>query len=168
MKFKIAIIWVGLCIGTAHLHAQSISVETTGTVLEPLSLSGSDLSFGSIYPGVEKTVSYSDSYAAEFIIKGQPGETISADFTLPSFLEHTGGDLPTLPVIFDETDSGYNIFNDPSEATDHDPGTTLTTTFGTGENHLYIWLGGSVAPGERQEKGDYTGNITLNIAYTGN
>lgn len=166
---KTLLVLLGLfAISVSDLFAQSVTVQATGTVLEPMTIGEANLGFNNIFPGVVKKLDYTHPNAANFAIDGEPGKQITADFTLPSSLTHTGGNIQTLSVSFGTSASGYSTGRDVSAATTHDPTTSLTTILGPTEGYLNIWLGGQVDPTIVQEKGDYTGDINLDVAYTGN
>lgn len=151
-----------------QLIAQSTTVQTSATVLQSLSVEGTDLKFRDIYPGIEKTVDYSDAHAALFSISGEPGKEISADFTLPSSMAHDGGSIQSVSILFGTSSSAHNMINNVSEATVYDPNSTLIAELDPTGGELYIWLGGKVDPTIIQEKGDYSAEIVLEISYTGN
>lgn len=127
-----------------------------------------NLSFGSIFPGVPKTVSkYTPGEAAEFHIAGTPNAEISIDFALPPYL-HTTGD--NMQIIFSTTDCAFDSSAAPDQThpmeDNINPRHTIISRLGS--NGLTIWLGGSVIPTLNQKPGDYSNVIVLTVGYTGN
>lgn len=153
-----------LAVFTTAGFAQDATVTASGTVLEPLSVTGTNLSFGAeIFPGINESVSKTDAGAAQFDITGEAGKEITADFTLPTELSK-GEDA--LTITFSSTDAGHAT-TEAGTATDFDPSSTLTTSLEATDGTLFIWLGGTVEPTETQPAGEYTADITLDTAYTG-
>lgn len=147
--------------------AQSATTTASGTVLEPLTVSATALSFGeSIFPGIDEVVERTAAEAAQFDVAGEAGKEITATFTLPT--ELTGATTP-LSITFSTTDGGHATSStDQGSATGFDPNGALTTTLEAASGELYIWLGGTVEPADNQPAGSYTADITLDTAYTGN
>jgi hypothetical protein len=127
-----------------------------------------NLSFGSIFPGVPKTVSkYTPGEAAEFHIVGTPNAEVSIDFALPPYM-HTTGDI--MQLIFSITDCAIdsNAAPDQTHPMEDNINPRHTIISRLGSNGLTIWLGGSVVPTLNQKPGDYSGIIVLTVSYTGN
>jgi hypothetical protein len=73
-----------------------------------------NLSFGSIFPGVPKTVSkYTPSEAAEFHVTGTPNAEVSVDFALPPYMYTTGDNMQ---LIFSATDCALDSSASPDQA----------------------------------------------------
>jgi hypothetical protein len=127
-----------------------------------------NLSFGSIFPGVPKTISkYASGEAAEFHIAGTPDAEVAIDFTLPPYMYTTGDNMQ---LIFSTTDCAIDSSRTPDQAHPMDdninPRHTIISRLGS--DGLTIWLGGSVVPTLNQKPGDYSGIIVLTVSYTGN
>ncbi|HEX6982305.1 MAG TPA: DUF4402 domain-containing protein [Balneolaceae bacterium] len=170
-KLLLAAITLFAFAATANTASAQVSttVQATGTVLEPITLSGTDLAFGTqLFPGIAKTITTTDAGAAQFDIDGEASKQITADFTLPTELTHTTDNTTTMSVDFTGTVAEYSTSSTPTGTNMHDPSTTLTTTLGSTSGLLYIWLGGTVSPTSTQKAGAYSGDITLTVAYTGN
>lgn len=166
----IAISIFALLVSAGQALAQSATVQATGTVLTPITFTSStNLAFGtSLFPGIDKSIAHTDAGAAEFDLSGEAGKEITATFTLPTDLTHTDG-TTTLPFSCSTTDAGYaGSSTAQGTATDFDPNSALTTTLDATNGTLSIWLGGTVQPATTQKSGSYSGDITLDLAYTGN
>jgi len=147
-------------------HAQ-LTVQATGTVLQPLQMTGTDLNFGNnIFPGLDKGVDRTESGAAQFDISGEAGKEVTATLTLPSEMSDGSN---SMSITFGPTDGGHAMAStDQASATSFDPNSPLTTTLDATDGSLHLWLGGTVSPSYNQPAGTYQGDITLDIAYTGN
>jgi hypothetical protein len=154
------------------LLAQEIAVNQAQAVVIPgMSIEVThDLDFGSVIPGVNKTVDkIKASSAGEWLIMGIPNAEIDVTFILPNSLKAIDGD-DALPVEFKITDASYS---DNSKGGQQIPTGILNpyqvSTIQINPNGtLGIWLGGKVIPGPVQVSGLYTGSIILTAAYTGN
>lgn len=170
--FSLAVMAI-LLVTSVQSFAQSATVQAVGTVLAPMTVSGSNLNFGaSIFPGSNMSVAHTDGGAAQFDINGETGKEVTATFTLPTALNHTIDATATMPISFSAANAGYaTLASGQGTATTYDPSSTLTTTLGNSlvdDGQLYIWLGGTVQPSNTQMAGDYAADITLDLAYTGN
>jgi len=127
-----------------------------------------NLEFGSVFPGVPKTISkYSVGEAAEFFITGTPNAEITIDFTLPTYMYASGN---TMVINYSATDCAMDSSAMPNQSNPgHDnlnPWQTLTYRIGSAG--LTIWLGATVVPVLMQRPGNYSATITLTVSYTGN
>lgn len=146
--------------------AQSGNINATATVLQPLTVTGvQDLAFGNVYPGVNKTIDYTDATnGGQFSVTGFGGAQVQVSFTLPTALDGPSG--ATLPI-----DSWTGYYNQTNSATTGGSafsslsGSTTTTLSGTGD--LYVFLGARVVPANNQTAGSYTNTVTMTVAYTG-
>jgi hypothetical protein len=160
------ILLISLPLFAVQGFAQGATVTATGTVLAPLSVTGTGLFFGDqLFPGHNEIVARTDVGAARFDIVGQAGKEITATFTLPEMLE---SDSNTMPISFSATSGGHDsAIALKASATVFDPNAPFTASLYTAGEY-FIWLGGTVSPSETQAAGVYTGSITLDTVYTGN
>ncbi len=141
------------------LYAAKAGAQTpTITVLR-------DISFGMVITGTSGTIAPSDPGAAEIEVQF-PGVNgfgiISVTFNLPSNLTSGGS---TLPISFGTNSAAWNTTNSFSGSTTFDPGAGyMTFTNGNTPLTLYIWIGGTISPGNGQAAGDYTGAISANAS----
>lgn len=164
----ILLIVIGLAV-PAQSQESAIN-QATATVLSALTILGNNnLVFGSVTPGLDKTVDKTAvGFAAEWEIAGVSGSELTITFTLPANLTLIDSTV-IMPITFTNTDASYEdgtglgqtvpagIF-DPLG-----PGSQRLGAAGT----LYFWLGGTVRPGLTQTGGNYAADIILTIAYTG-
>lgn len=151
---------------TSKSFAQNATVQAEGTVLQPLSVTATNLSFGAeIFPGIDEVVARTDAAASQFDITGETSKEITATFTLPTELTF---DANTLPITFSATDGGHaTASTEQGTATAFDPSGALTTTL-SAAGELFLWLGGTAEPAADQAAGAYSGDITLETVYTSN
>lgn len=145
-------------------YAQSANISATAAVQTPLSISGVDnLQFGTVFPGVNKTIARTDPGAGTFDITGQASATVFLNFTLPTNLANP---TPTnMPISFSATSAGTNTTDTQGSAVDTDPNAAnISKTLSAG-GALFVWIGGTVEPTINQEAGTYTGTVTLAVAY---
>ncbi|UCG63185.1 MAG: hypothetical protein JSV52_07865 [Candidatus Zixiibacteriota bacterium] len=126
-----------------------------------------DLVFGSVFPGIPKTITkYTAGSACEFQITGTAGAEITIDLTLPTYMNAGGF---SMQLIFSETDCAIDTAATPDQSSpefdDLDPWHTLT--YRLGSNGLTLWLGGIVVPALRQQQGSYSASIVITVQYTG-
>lgn len=172
-KFTLALA-AFLAIATTQSFAQygsgSGSGLATATITSSVTVTkNADLTFGSTAAGTPVSILPTDAAAANFSVSGTADSEVNATFTLPTGgLQLTTDNSITLPVSFGASDASWALDGtNQATATTYDPSTTLTQALsGTGE--LHIWLGGTVSPAASQRPGDYQGDITLDVAYTGN
>jgi hypothetical protein len=143
-----------LLLSSVIAHAQTVTTNN-------------DLQFGSIFPGIPKTINKTDvGSAAEFHITGTEGAEVSIDIALPTYMS-TGG--PNMQLIFFETGAALDTSATPDQS--NPPVNNLnpwhTITYRLGANGLTLWLGGKVVPGLVQAAGDYSATIVVTVAYTG-
>lgn len=128
--------------------------------------STSDLTFGTMFPGIPKTVAKTSTDAAEFSVGGDAGSEITLDFSLPTYLSSGGN---SMQIIFFSDGCAIDSYPTPNQATpvydDLNPWQTLT--YDLGSAGLTVWLGGKAVPGLRQPAGSYTADIVLTVQYTG-
>lgn len=162
---------VAFCVGvafTATVRPVSDDITATADVQTPLTVTGSaDLDFGTVFPGVDKAVAYTDAVnAGQWDITGEPAAEVTLDFeALPPNLTFGGNNLP---IVYSATDAGHYTTDDPGSATSFDPAVGATTDLHAVSGALYVWIGGTVQPPEDLAAGTYTATITLDVSYTGN
>jgi hypothetical protein len=149
----------------ATASAQSASINATAAVLLPVTVTGvRDLSFGDVYPGLNKTITVTAATSGEFSLSGQPGAQVQFSFVLPTNLTNAAN---TLPI---GTWTGYhNQTNDASAGgQSFTPSASPTAAaLAPVSGQLFVFLGATVSPSSTQAAGAYSGQITMNAAYTG-
>ena len=125
------------------------------------------LRFGTIFPGIPKTISkYDAGAAAEFHVSGIAGDEMSIDFTLPKYMS---AGPHNMQMIFKETDCALDSSAAPDQSNpgydNLDPWQAIT--YRLGSTGLTIWLGGTLVPDLIQQPGDYSATIVLTVIPTG-
>lgn len=126
-----------------------------------------DLAFGTMFPGVPKTIDKQSADALEFRVTGTAGAEVRLDFTLPEYMSANGYHVQ---VVFYADGCAIDTAATPNQTSpafnDLNPWQTLT--YRLGSTGLTVWLGGKAVPGLKQESGSYTGDVILTAEYTGN
>jgi len=146
--------------------AQSANINVTANVYQALTVNGANnLAFGNVFPGVNKTVAVGDAAAGRFDITGQTGATVSLNFTLPNsgnyILGPSSAQLPlsSWTSCWNTSNSGGSGCTSFTTASG-----TSAAAFGAGTT-LFVFLGATAAPAAGQTAGNYTGQVTLTVAY---
>lgn len=152
-------------------HAQAASISATA-LLDPIALAVGqlrDLSFGNVVPGTPVTINARTNVnAAQFEIQGTRNAEVAVTMTLPALLS-TGG--WTMPISFGATSGCWRRQAGQNACTLYDPNTVLVARIRNNNppnNHLWVWIGGTVTPSPTQNTGVYIGTVTLAVVYTGN
>lgn len=142
-------------------QAQSANINALATVYTPITVTGNRaLDFGTVFPGVAKTIAVAAATSGQFQLGGQASGNVNLTFTLPTNLINGANNLPigtwtgcTSPT---NTTAGCTAFT---------PSGTATASGFSGAGALWVFVGGTVTPGAAQAAGNYTGTVTLTAAY---
>ena len=126
-----------------------------------------NLTFGTMFPGIPKTVDKSSSSAAEFSVGGDAGLEVNIDFSLPTYLS-SGSNNMQIIFFTDGCSIDSNATPNQSSPTYDDLNPWQIQTYDLGSSGLTVWIGGKAVPGIRQPAGTYTADIILTVLYTGN
>jgi len=151
----IGIALVLAALGVGQLTAQGRPVNVQGR---------SDLTFGTVIPGVPTTVSRLDANAGQFIIRALRNAEMLIELTLPTALTGANG---SVPLTFGPADGGHGATPTVAASQPFDPRVPLTVRL-PGNGTYYVWLGGTVQPLAQQRPGTYSAAILLTASYTGN
>ncbi|HEY7637281.1 MAG TPA: hypothetical protein VH763_17140 [Gemmatimonadales bacterium] len=155
-----AVLAASLSFGAATVQAQSATIQATATVLSAITVTGTNLAFGNVTPGVNKTVAITDAGAGEFTVTKAAATSVALTFTLPTQLTSGGNTMP----IGTWTGGWNNTANNAAGATTFTPSAAATTVPSGGAN-LWVWVGGTVSPAAAQAAGPYTGNVSMQVVY---
>ena len=169
-RFTIAAAVCGL-LGLSSL-AQSAVAQVTANAsvnaiafvsgIAPLTAAGvKDLDFGTVAAGAVKTPTNLATDAGRFNIAGQPSTPVFITFVLPSVL--TGAGATTIPITFGGTD-GLHWTAYPTTSVPFNPNAVFGTSLDASGN-LVIGISGTVSPPLGTTTGNYTGVVTLTVAY---
>jgi hypothetical protein len=160
---RIAIVALGCAIAAANTaQAQnSANASVTATVQQPLTVSKSnDLAFGSVFPGLNKTVGVTDAGAAAFSVSGQAGGSVNLTFSAPTTIASGGNTMPVASWT-----GRWNTTNSAAAGTDFTPSASATSATLSGSGAIYVFVGATAQPAAAQTAGTYSGTLTLTVVY---
>ncbi len=160
---KLSLVVASLVLTGTALQAQTnnASITATASVQTPINVVGAQqLSFGNVFPGVNKTVAATDlTNAGRFDVTGQASTPVTLSFTLPATLSSGGNTMPIVSFTGEyalvATQVGGFLFAPAAGAN--------PTLSGTGA--LFVWVGAQVQPATNQVAGVYTASITMTVVY---
>ena len=161
-----------LLFGARPLRAQTgstqMSVLAVASVASTIKVRGTaDLSFGTVVPGVARTVGVTGGPAGSqpgtFSVDGVKNAEVQIDFNLPTQLVTAGGRRLTI----DSWTGCFNVLNSVPGCTAFVPGTP-NTRLRSNNGKLWVWIGATVRPGPAQGTGAYSGTVQMTVLYTGN
>ena len=132
-------------------------------VVPPLTaLALNDLTFSSVLPGIQSTVSVHDAYhAGLFEIQGPASASVRVELVLPAALISDEGAL--LPISFGHADGSAEYGSHTVPFAPHAP---VIAALGS-DGRLFIRLGGTVLPGRPQAGGTYRATISITVYNLG-
>ena len=147
----------------AALGAQSSTMTASATVVTPITVNGvAPLAFGTVFPGVNKTVQWNDPTSARLQLGGDATSQLRITFTLPASLLNG---VATLPV------SNYavrvNDVNSTSGANNIAVNSGVPFTRNLVAGQLWFFVGARVQPSNTQATGSYAAPLVVTAAYTG-
>jgi hypothetical protein len=152
---------------TASAAAQTSATASVNAIahvsgISPLTAAGvNDLNFGTVTAGTPKGPTSLASDAGRFNISGQVSTPVTVSFTLPTVL--TGAGSTTIPITFGASD-GLLWTSYPATHTSFNPNAPFFTSL-DGTGNLIIGIAGTVSAPVGSTTGNYTGTITLTVAY---
>ena len=149
---------------------ESGTIQAIATVVSSLKVTGiNSLNFGTVIPGVNKSVDKTDlGFAGEWEVTGDPLAELSVNFLLPNNL-YTIDSSASLMINFSATDVSYDDGNGGGQIApvgSLNPNGPSVLNIGV-DGSLSIWIGGSVQPKISQTGGYYSSDVILTVAYTG-
>ncbi len=170
MKILLALVGLVLVLVGNAMSQERASIQALATVVSSLSINGTnDLQFGTVTPGVSKAVDKSSvGYAGEWSITGTASAEISIDFALPTQLQ-TSDSLGQMDISFRPNDASWSngVTTQSAPSGVLNPNGPTAQRIGAG-GQMFVWVGGVVDPRLWQTGGDYSAEIMLTVAYTGN
>jgi hypothetical protein len=150
-----------VALATPLAAQNSASANVTATVQQPITVTkNSDLSFGSVFPGLDKSIAVTAGGAAKFTVSGQSSTPVNLTFSLPSTITSSGNSMTVGTWVghFSGTDqtTGGTSFTPSASA-------TAATLSGTGA--LFVYIGATVQPTVSQASGSYSGSMTMTVVY---
>jgi hypothetical protein len=156
---------VGLLIvtlGAGAAQAQNnASASVTATVQQPITVTkNNDLSFGSVFPGLDKSIAVTVGGAAKFTVSGQATTPVNLTFTLPATIASGGNNL-----TINSWTGHYNTVDAPTGGTSFTPSPSATTATLAAGGSLYVYVGATASPTASQPAGSYSGTMTMTVVY---
>lgn len=151
-----------LAISTIATAQVTETTTVSGTVVTPITTTVSPLALGEMIQEITTTIATNDAGAAEFVISGEPGKQVTLDFTLDATITGVGN-----PIAVTYTGEQGTTAASATGTGNHDTSTQLTTNLEATSGDLYFWVGAAATPAVDQAAGTYTGNLQVDIAYTG-
>jgi hypothetical protein len=115
---------------------------------------------------VDKSVDKTSlAFAGEFMVTGDPLQSVTLTFDLPAALDHATVPV-TLPILFTNTDASYEDGTGGGQefpAGEFNPSAPDPVAIGA-DGTLSIWIGGTVMPNVAQTGGSYAADIMLTVA----
>jgi len=149
-------------LGARSAQAQNnASASVTATVQQPITVTkNNDLSFGNVFPGLDKTIAVTVGGAAKFTVSGQASTPVNLTFTLPATIASGGNNL-----TINSWTGHYNTVDAPTGGTSFTPSPSATTATLAAGGALYVYVGATAAPTASQAAGSYSGTMTMTVVY---
>jgi len=161
---KLSLVVAALVLTGTALQAQTnnAAITATASVQTPINVVGAlPLSFGNVFPGVNKTVAATDlTNGGRFDVSGQASTPVTLSFTLPATLSTGGG--ATMPIV--SYTGMHAALATQVGGVAFAPAVGATTPL-SGTGALFVWVGAQVQPATNQVAGVYTGSITMTVVY---
>jgi spore coat protein U-like protein len=131
----------------------------------PIQVEGiKNLAFGLLLAGTPMSVLRTDAVrAGQVNITAQPKSSIIIQISLPASM--TGPAGATLPVSFGPNDAGYSALGAIGSQVAFDPRNSTVVLTNTSNGRGTLFVGGTASPAFNQQPGNYTGTITITVAY---
>jgi hypothetical protein len=150
-----------LCMAAPLAAQNSASANVTATVQQPITVTkNNDLSFGSVFPGLDKPIAVTAGGAAKFTVAGQASTPVNLTFTLPATIA-SGGNTLTIASW-----TGHHATTDvTSGGTTFTPSASATAATLSGTGGLFVYVGATAQPTVTQASGSYSGSMTMTVVY---
>ena len=150
-----------ICLAAPVAAQNSASANVTATVQQPITVTkNNDLSFGSVFPGLDKPIAVTAGGAAKFTVAGQASTPVNLTFTLPATIAN-GGNTLTIASW-----TGHHATTDvTSGGTTFTPSASATAATLSGSGGLFVYVGATAQPTVTQAGGSYTGSMTMTVVY---
>jgi uncharacterized protein DUF4402 len=150
-----------LCSAAAAQAQNNASATVTATVQQPITVTkNNDLSFGSVLPGIDKSIAVTAGGAAKFTVAGQASTPVNLTFTIPATITSSGNNL----ALANWT-GHYATTDVTSGGTTFTPSASATSATLSGSGALYVYVGATAQPTSSQPAGSYTGSMTMTVVY---
>jgi Domain of unknown function (DUF4402) len=143
------------------LAQNNASASVTATVQQPITVTkNNDLSFGNVFPGVDKAIAVTAAGAAKFTVAGQASTPVNLTFSIPATIASGGNNLALASW------TGHFATTDvTSGGTTFTPSASATTATLSGSGALFVYVGATAQPTASQPAGSYSGTMTMTVVY---
>jgi hypothetical protein len=159
---RLALVALASLWGAASAQAQdNASATVTATVQQPITVTkNNDLSFGNVFPGVDKSIAVTAGGAAKFTVAGQASTPVNLTFTIPATIASGGNNL-TLASW-----TGHHATTDVTTGgTTFTPSASAASATLSGTGGLFVYVGATAQPTSTQAAGSYSGPMTMTVVY---
>jgi hypothetical protein len=148
--------------GVASLAAQNnASINVTAQVQSPITVTAANaLAFGTVFPGVNKSIPVTDANAGRFNVTGQASTPVSLSFVLPANLINGANNLP-----IGNWTGHFNTTASPTGGTNFTPSASAQAATLSGTGALFVYVGAQVTPSVAQVAGTYSGTVQMTVVY---
>lgn len=164
----------GLAMLSTHAHAQGADATIQTDIT---SFGTANLAFGTISKGDTATVLSSSASAGTIAFSGDAADNVTITVPASFNITTTSGAGATMSVTITRASMLSNTTNAQGTATtmnassgsatvalSSDAGGNGVASDGLGQ--VYTWFGASVTPTATQQRGTYTGTVTISAAYS--
>ena len=149
----------------------SANATITANLKKGLSIAkvGGSLDYGEIIlNGSAQNPTITPGSGTNFKVIGHPNKPVTVTFanatlTNNAWVTTNGGTNGTITFTPNVQNTGSaSTYTSPTAVTS---GSAIPLVNVSGDGNLYLWVGGTLAIGATQAHGDYTGTITMSVAY---
>ena len=158
---SLSVVLALFCMAAPVAAQNSASANVTATVQQPITVTkNNDLSFGSVFPGLDKSIAVTAGGAAKFTVAGQASTPVNLTFTLPATIASGGNTLAIASW------TGHHATTDvTSGGTTFTPSASATAATLSGTGGLFVYVGATAQPTVTQASGSYSGSMTMTVVY---
>ena len=137
------------------------SATVAATVQQPITVTkNNDLSFGNVFPGLDKPVAVTAAGAAKFTVAGQTSTPVNLTFGLPATIGNGGNTLAIASW------TGHAATTDVTTGgTTFTPSASATAATLSASGALYVYVGATAQPTPTQAAGSYSGSMSMTVVY---
>lgn len=154
-----------MAVGRLLLVPLLLAIAAPLSAQRPIQVEGiKNLAFGLLLAGTPTSVPRTDPVrAGQINVTAQPKSPIIIQISLPASMSGPAG--ATLPLSFGANDAGYSALGSIASQVAFDPRASAVVLTNTSNGRGTIYLGGTASPAFNQQPGNYTGVITITVAY---
>jgi len=161
-SWGVMFVTLGLVAGGSRTStAQGATFTVQARVFQPITvLASRDLAFGSVFPGVNKTVPVTGGSSGRYQLSGEANASISLTFTLPANLVNGANLLPINTWV-----GRHNTISNAATGVSFTPSGSPTNTQFSATGQRFVFISATVSPAANLAPGGYVAVATLTVAY---